>query len=146
MSVWVRETGWQTDWKFVYVCQWLLSSESCRRLASLFPPLPAAASGKGRGRKLSGSECSQWAGRSDSCCAVTEEGWLLESSQVKLQDEPIAAGTTRCNWKYLTLSLLWYWWHKGSFSFSYSIWLVSRQICQVFCSDSRSVRKKVWQL
>lgn len=30
-----------------------------------------------KGRKLSEAEFSQWAGRSDSCYAVTEVGWLL---------------------------------------------------------------------
>lgn len=53
--------------------------------------LPSSISVRERkGRKLSGSEFSQWAGHSDSCC-VTEVGWLLESSQVKLQDQPTAA-------------------------------------------------------
>lgn len=39
------------------------------------PPLNSVRERKGR--KLSGSECSQWAGRSDSCYAVTEVEWLL---------------------------------------------------------------------
>lgn len=64
--------------------------------------LPSSSSARERkGRKLSGSEFSQWDGRSDSCCAVTEVARLLESSQVELQDQPIAAWTTCWNEKYL---------------------------------------------
>lgn len=48
-----------------------------------------------KGRKHSGSEFSKWDGLFDSCFPVTEEDCVLELSQVKLQDQLIAAGTTR---------------------------------------------------
>lgn len=84
ICVWVRV--WQTDWKYV-------SGLSPGSLAGILHhgSLPSDSVRGRKGRKLSWSEFSQWAGRSDPCCAVTEVGWLLESPLVKLQD-PLIVG------------------------------------------------------
>lgn len=85
ICVWVR--GWQSDWKYV-------SGLSPGSLAGVLHhgSLPSNNSVRGRkGRKLSWSEFSLWAGHSGPCCAVTEVGWLLKSPLVKLQD-PLIVG------------------------------------------------------
>lgn len=69
------------------VCQWLLSRQSCTRLASWLPPFPTATSRKGS--KLSGFEFSQWAGYSDCSRAMTKSrlgflGLLLSNYRISL--------------------------------------------------------------
>lgn len=80
-------------------------------------------------RKLSESENSQWAGRSDSCCAATEVGWLLglmSNYRINL----LLPGPHIEMWN---VSLLWE--GEGRFFFFklQDLEIVGRQTSWVFC-------------